>query len=130
MTDANTSESPTAKVGILSTDPELRTSAVGKPYLRVRLAVKPFVSGADRQPEMSFYDVVEFGSLAEHAATSLHKGDRVVVIGTGKQSTWRGRHGQERITKEIIAHGLGPDLRFASIIVEPGRVSSPPRVAR
>ena len=109
---------PTAKIGTLTFDPELRTSAAGKPYLRVRLAVKPFVSGADQETETLFYDVVAFGSLAEHTAKSLHKGDRVVVIGTGKRNTWTGRDGHERTTNEIVANGLGPDLRFASIALE------------
>ena len=117
---------PTAKVGTLSTHPELRISANGKPYLRVRLAVTPFVSGADQESDASFYDVVAFGGLAEHAAKSLHKGDRVVVVGTGKHNTWTGRDGQERTTKEIVADGLGPDLRFASITVEqPDKSRSP-----
>jgi single-strand DNA-binding protein len=109
---------PTAKIGTLTFDPELRTSAAGKPYLRVRLAVKPFVSGADQEPETLFYDVVAFGSLAEHTAKSLHKGDRVVVVGTGKRNTWTGRDGHELTTNEIVADGLGPDLRFASIPFE------------
>jgi single-strand DNA-binding protein len=120
LANANTTSigMPTAKIGTLSTDPELRSSAAGKPYLRVRLAVKPFVSGADQETETLFYDVVAFGSLAEHAAKSLHKGDRVVVIGTGKRNTWTGRDGHERTTNEIVANGLGPDLRFASIALE------------
>ena len=116
--NANATSTPTAKVGTLSTDPELRTSAAGKPYLRVRLAVKPFVTGADQEPETLFYDVVAFGSLAEHTAKSLHKGDRIVVVGTGKRNTWTGRDGHERTTNEIVADGLGPDLRFASIALE------------
>ena len=60
-------------VGNLTDDPELRFSLAGKPFLRGRLSVKPYVPGATEQPEAVFYSLVCFGSLAENVAESCHK---------------------------------------------------------
>jgi single-strand DNA-binding protein len=99
-------------VGNLASDPELRFSAAGKPWCTLRLAVKPWLRGADVQPEPIYYDVVAFGLLAEHVCESLHKGDRVVVSGRIEAEPWTGRDGVERVTQKIIAGGIGLDLRF------------------
>ncbi|HEX6395752.1 MAG TPA: single-stranded DNA-binding protein [Acidimicrobiales bacterium] len=56
-----------------------------------------------------------FGSLAEHVAASLQKGDRVGVVGKGEVETWTGKDGVERHKKEILADGVGPDLRFVKV---------------
>jgi single-strand DNA-binding protein len=112
LASADVAPTATAKVGTLTADPELRVSANGTSYLRARLAV----SSPGR--ETVFYDIVAFGGLAEHAGASLHKGDRVVVVGIGKRKTWTGRDGREWTTKEIVADGLGPDLRFTSVTLE------------
>ena len=99
-------------VGNLTADPELRTSANGKPWCSFGLAVKPWLRGADVQPEPVYYDVVAFGLLAEHVAESLHKGDRAVVTGKLDAEPWTGRDGVERVNQKVIAEGIGPDLRF------------------
>lgn len=99
-------------VGNLTDDPELRFSQAGKPWCRARLSVKPYVPGADVQPEPEFYDVVAFGSLAENACEVLHRGSRVVVVGRVEEDRWTGKDGHERITNKLIADAIGPDLRF------------------
>jgi single-strand DNA-binding protein len=111
-----TTLTPTATVGFvgnLTDDPELRFSNAGKPWCSFKLAVRPYLAGADVQPEPVFYSVVCFGSLAENACETLHKGSRVVVSGRLEEDTWTGRDGQERVTLKIVADGVGKDLRFA-----------------
>ena len=98
-------------VGNLPDDPELLTSKSGKPWMKCRISVKPFVPGAGDQPAQ-FFDVVAFGTLAENAGVTLHKGDRVVVTGKVEEDRWTGNDGVERVTTKIIAEGLGLDLRF------------------
>ena len=104
-------------VGNLTDDPDLRFSNAGKPWMRGRISVKPYVKGAAEQPEAVFYDVICFGSLAENVAESCHKGSRVVVAGKLEDETWTGRDGQERTTTKLIADAIGPDLRFTTATV-------------
>lgn len=99
-------------VGNLVSDPIINYSAAGKPWMRGRLSVKPYVPGAETQPEPEYFDLVAFGSLAENAICELAKGSRVVVSGRLEEDNWTGRDGVERTGHKIIADALGPDLRF------------------
>jgi len=100
-------------VGNLASDPEIRFSANGKPWMRARLSVKPYLAGAETQPDLEFYDLVCFGSLAEHVAETLRKGSRIVVAGRIEDASWTGNDGTEHPGQKIIADAIGPDLRFA-----------------
>jgi len=100
-------------VGNLAAEPELRFSKAAKAWTSFRLAVKPYVAGADAQPEPEYFEVICFGSLAENVCATLAKGSRVAVVGKLEHETWTGRDGVERVTAKIICDGIGPDLRFA-----------------
>lgn len=113
----NSTIEATGMVGNLTEDPELRFSAAGKPWMRTRISVRPYVAGATEQPEVEFFDVVAFGSLAENVAEVLRKGSRVVVTGKMESDTWTGRDGVERETQKIIADAIGPDLRFGTVSI-------------
>lgn len=64
--------------------------------------------------EVSFFDVVAFGDLATNVSESLHKGDRVVVVGRLKQERWEDKEtGQSRSRVKIIADDVAAGLRFA-----------------
>jgi single-strand DNA-binding protein len=102
----------TAKVGRLTENPELRFGKTGTAFTTVGLAVKPWTPPGEPEADTVFYEVVAFGSLAEHVAECLVKGDRVVVTGKGELERWTGRDGVERVKKKLIADGIGPDLRF------------------
>lgn len=115
------------KVGnIVKADPVLTFSKTGKPIVKFSLQVKPYVPRDQPQLDPIYYEVTAFGSLAEHVAQSRRKGDRVVVVGTGKLDTWTGRDGQPRTTKVIIADAIGPDERFViAFTQEPEATSTP-----
>jgi len=100
-----------AKVGNLIKDPELATGQSGKIYCRFGLAVNPRAKADEPKPEPQFYEVTCFDSLAEHVADTLHKGDRVLVVGQGEVQRWG--EDDKQVTKKILAEGVGPDLRFA-----------------
>jgi single-strand DNA-binding protein len=51
---------------------------------------------------------------AEHAAESLSKGSRVVVVGRLKQRTWTGEDGSARSVVAVVADELGSSLRWAT----------------
>src|SRR5215213_10408260 len=77
-------------------------------WLEVRLAV----SGR-REQEASFFTVIVWRDQAEHAAQSLSKGSRVVVVGRLQQRTWTAEDGSARSTVEV-AEELGPSLRWTT----------------
>jgi single-strand DNA-binding protein len=121
-----TTTTPTAGyVGNLASDPELRFSNAGTPWMRARLSVQPYVAGADVQPEPVFLDLVCFGSLAEHVCECCHKGSRLVVAGRLEDSSWTGNDGAEHPGQKIIADAIGPDLRFTTAEINRTRRSEP-----
>jgi single-strand DNA-binding protein len=71
------------------------------------------VSGR-REQEPSFFTVIVWREQAEHAAQSLAKGSRVVVMGRLQQRAWTAEDGSARSVVEIVADELGPSLRWAT----------------
>jgi len=70
-------------------------------WLEVRLAV----SGR-REQEASFFTVIVWRDQAEHAAQSLSKGSRVVVVGRLQQPAWTAEDGSARSVVEVVAEEL------------------------
>jgi single stranded DNA-binding protein len=62
----------------------------------------------------SFFTVIVWRDQAEHAAQSLSKGSRVVVVGRLQQRTWTAEDGSARSVVEVVAEELGPSLRWAT----------------
>jgi single-strand DNA-binding protein len=95
--------------GNLTDDPELRHTEgrIARATLRVA------VSGR-REQEASFFTVVVWRDQAEHAAQSLSKGSRVVVVGRLQQRAWTAEDGGARQVVEVVAEELGPSLRWAT----------------
>jgi single-strand DNA-binding protein len=71
------------------------------------------VSGR-REQEASFFTVVVWRDQAQHAAQSLTKGSRVVVVGRLQQRAWTAEDGSARSVVEVLAEELGPSLRWAT----------------
>jgi single-strand DNA-binding protein len=61
-----------------------------------------------------FFTVIVWRDQAEHAAESLAKGSRVVVVGRLQQRAWTAEDGSARQVVEIVADELGPSLRWAT----------------
>jgi single-strand DNA-binding protein len=59
--------------------------------------------------------VVVWRDQAEHAAESLTKGSRIVVLGKLQQRSWTAEDGSARSTVEVVAEELGPSLRWATV---------------
>jgi single-strand DNA-binding protein len=95
--------------GNLTDQPELRHTEGGIARATFRVAV----SGR-REGEPSFFTVVVWRDQAEHAATSLSKGSRVVVVGRLQQRAWTAEDGSTRSLVEVVAEELGPSLRWAT----------------
>jgi single-strand DNA-binding protein len=67
-----------------------------------------------REQEASFFTVIVWRDQAEHAAQSLAKGSRVVVVGRLQQRSWTAEDGSARSTVEVVADELGASLRWAT----------------
>jgi single-strand DNA-binding protein len=102
-------EAAVSLAGNLTDDPEVRSTEGGIARARFRVAV----SGR-REQEASFFTVVVWRDQAEHAAESLSKGNRVVVVGRLQQRAWTAEDGSARSTVELLAEELGPSLRWAT----------------
>ena len=95
--------------GNLTDDPELWHTEGGIARAMFRVAV----SGRRKQGA-SFFTVIVWREQAEHAAESLLKGSRVVVVGRLQQRIWTAEDGSTQSVVEVVAEELGPSLRWAT----------------
>jgi single-strand DNA-binding protein len=102
-------EAAVSFAGNLTDDPEVRYTEAGIARAMFRVAV----SGR-REQEASFFTVIVWRDQAEHAAESLSKGSRVVVVGRLQQRAWTAADGSARSVVEVVAEELGPSLRSAT----------------
>jgi single-strand DNA-binding protein len=70
--------------------------------------------------ETLWFTVTAWRALAEHCASSLTKGDKVLVTGKLTQSSWTGDDGAVRTGHEVEAVSVGIDLsRHSAVSVRP-----------
>jgi single-strand DNA-binding protein len=98
-------EASVSFAGNLTEDPEVRYTESGIARATFRVAI----SGR-RDQEASFFTVVVWRDQAEHAAASLAKGSRVVVLGRLQQRAWTAEDG----SAHSVVEELGPSLRWAA----------------
>jgi single-strand DNA-binding protein len=102
-------EASVSFAGNLTDDPELRHTEGGVARVLFRVAVS-----ARRDQEPSFFTVIVWRDQAEHAAESLSRGSRVVVVGRLQQRSWTAEDGSARSVVEVVAEELGASLRWAT----------------
>jgi single-strand DNA-binding protein len=102
-------EAAVSFAGNLTDDPELRHTEGGIARAMFRVAVSSL-----REQEASFFTVIVWRDQAKHAAESLTKGSRVVILGRLQQRTWTAEDGGARSVVEVLAEELGPSLRWAT----------------
>ncbi|MFL5881966.1 MAG: single-stranded DNA-binding protein, partial [Actinomycetota bacterium] len=90
-------EAAVSFAGNLTDQPEVRYTEGGIARAMFRVAV----SGR-RDQEASFFTVVVWQDQAEHAAESLSKGRRVVVVGRPQQRSWTAEDGSARSIVEVV----------------------------
>src|SRR5918912_919437 len=118
--------------GNLTHDVELRYTPSGQPVAQVRLAHTPRRQDPQTQQwvdgEPTFLTGAVWGSAAEHAAESLQRGDRVIVIGTLRTETFADRTtGEKRTVQRTTIDEIGPSLRFATAKPQKARRSGQSR---
>ena len=96
----------TMLIGNLGSDPEMRYSASGQPYLRFNVAS----NYRTRTPEGEWQDKTEWvrvtvtGTRAESLSQYLKKGSRVFVDGRLEARPWTDQQGQVRAGLEVMAN--------------------------
>ena len=103
-------------VGNLCGDPELRETPGGVAVADLRIAENRNYqdSSGQWQQSTSYYSVVVWRKLAEHAAESLHQGDRVVAVGRMRQDEWITDTGEKGRRYVVDADELAASIRFAT----------------
>ncbi|CAG4934360.1 MULTISPECIES: single-stranded DNA-binding protein [Acidithrix] len=104
-------------IGNVTRDLELRYTQSGQPSVTFGIAVNRRWQNRQTnewEEATSYFDVVCWRELAEHAAQSLYRGSRVIVVGQLQQRSWEDQDGQKKSKIEISAEEVGPSLRFTS----------------
>lgn len=108
-------------VGNLTADPELRYTQNGLAVANFTIASTPRTF--DRQAnewkdgEALFLRASVWREFAEHVASSLTKGSRVIAQGRLKQRSYETKEGEKRTSIELEVDEIGPSLRYATATV-------------
>lgn len=114
-------ETPLTVIGNLTADPELRFTPSGAAVANFTVASTPRTF--DRQTndwkdgETLFMRCSVWREAAEHAAESLHRGDRVIATGRLVSRSWQTPEGENRTVMEMQVDEVGPSLRYATASV-------------
>lgn len=102
-------------IGNLTEDPELRFTGGGAAVSTLRVASNRRFNdrSGQQQEETTYLNVNCWRDLAENAAESLHKGDRIIVIGRVRVRSYENQQGQTVWVTEIEADEIAPSLRWA-----------------
>lgn len=102
-------------IGNLTDDPDLRFTSGGAAVATLRVASNRRYNdrSGQQQEETTYLNVNCWRDLAENAAESLKKGDRVVVIGRVRVRSYENQQGQTVWVTEIEADEIAPSLRWA-----------------
>ena len=98
-----------AVTGNLSRDPEVKVLPNNRAVCSFTLASTPRVKNGDawEDGETLWLRCTAWGKDAETIAETFHKGDRVVVTGTLKQRTYKGKDGEQKTALEVTVSGFG-----------------------
>lgn len=108
-------------VGNLTADPELRYTQSGLAVVNFTIASTPreFDKATNQQKdgEPVFMRCSAWREFAEHIASSLSKGQRVIAYGRYRQRRYQTEDGSNRTSHELEVEAIGPDLRWATAVV-------------
>ena len=93
-------------MGLLTRDPELRTTNSGTSVASFSLAVDRNYKGADGEKETDFIDCVAWRQTGEFAAKYFAKGRMAVVEGRLQIRPWTDKEGNNRRSAEVIVDNM------------------------
>lgn len=95
-------------LGNLGAEPELRMTNGGTGVLKLRLATSETYldRNKQRQERTEWHRVVVWGRRAEALGKILTKGDRILIEGSLRTSSYDDKDGNKRYTTEIVANNV------------------------
>lgn len=95
-------------LGNLGEDPELRYTQAGTAVLNLRLATnESYISDGQRKERTDWHNVVVWAKRAEGLAKILSKGDRILIEGSIRTSSYEARDGSgKRYRTEVHASNV------------------------
>jgi single-strand DNA-binding protein len=115
--------------GNLTAPPKTGMTGAGVHWTRMRVASSTRVFDRAttewRDGDTLFLDVSCWRQLAQNAAATLERGDRVLIAGRLKQRSYEDQQGVRHTVTEMDADAIGPDLGRA-----PARLLRPARADR
>jgi single-strand DNA-binding protein len=117
-------------IGNLGADAEMRKTPTGKFVTSFNIANTPRVKENNEwvDGETVWYRCFVWGQDATGAANELRKGNKVLIYGTLKQSTWVDKEGVERKTLEINVeeYGIKPRNVVEPVTLNPEIITEDP----
>jgi single-strand DNA-binding protein len=108
--------------GNVVSDPVSRTTGSGRVVTNVRVASNEKRFNSETQQyettSTSFYNVSCWQKLGERVASSIRKGDAVLVVGRPQVREFQRQAGHLDHSVDINADHFGPDMRRVSLTVE------------
>ena len=92
-------------IGRLSRDPELRHTTSGMAVCQINVAISRR-SGAGRDPETDFINVVVWDKQAENVSKYLAKGRQVAVEGRIQTRSYDNNEGKKTYVTEVVANNV------------------------
>ncbi|MEW6475246.1 MAG: single-stranded DNA-binding protein [Actinomycetota bacterium] len=109
---------PITVAGNLTRDLDHRVTDGGRSVATTRIAVNrriPDHDGGWRNDEPTFLNVTIWGPLADHAAESVRKGDRVIASGDLREEQWTDQQGQQHSGLVLHADDLAVSLKWGVV---------------
>lgn len=103
--------------GFTASNPTLAALPNGVPVVNFRLASTPRwqdATGTWKEGTTNWYTVKAYRRLAQNIATSIEKGQPLVVSGRQRISRWNREDGTQGTTVEVDALGIGHDLNYGT----------------
>ena len=112
-------ESSITLYGNLTRDPDLAFTTGGKGKASFGIACnRRWQQGGEWQEQTSFFNVSCWDKLAENTVASLHKGDRIIVVGRLEQRQYETKEGEKRNVVEIVAEEIGASVRWTTLEID------------
>ena len=105
-------------IGNLTADPEVRTISSGASVANFTIASTPRTYNRETRQwedgQALFMRCAAWRELADHVASSLTKGMRVIAQGRISQRSYQAQDGSNRTVVEMTIDEIGPSLRYAT----------------
>jgi single-strand DNA-binding protein len=104
-------------VGNVTNEPKLSFTAKGDAVASFTVAVNERVKKDDEwvDGEATFYRVTAWRKIGEQAAEHIVKGERVVVLGKLKQTSYVNKEGEQRNSLDVSADEVAKSVKFLKL---------------